>query len=65
MMTKLSKQSVCDTDDVFRTTACMASLKVKMKKFKIDKSKLNFDKLNHKIVGYNTLLLATTLTVTL
>jgi hypothetical protein len=44
---------ICDTDDVFHTTACMTSLKVKMKKFKIDKSKLNFDKLNHKIVGYN------------
>ena len=44
---------ICDTDDVFSATASMIAMKVKLRKFDVDNNKLKFDKLNHKIKGYN------------
>ena len=44
---------ICDTDDVFKTTANYVANKVPLKKFKIEPAKLEFGEMNHKIVGYN------------
>lgn len=46
---------IADTNDVFKTTACFTVTNVPLRKFKIDKSQLNFGRLNHKIIGYNCL----------
>ena len=46
---------ICDTADVFRTTACFTVTGVPMREFVIDTGSLNFGSMNHKIVGYNCL----------
>jgi hypothetical protein len=44
---------VADTDDVFMSTACFAANSFSFKKFEMDNKRLQFGKMNHKIVGYN------------
>lgn len=46
---------VCDTEDVFMSTACFVGNGFQPKKFNLDGRKLKFGKMNHKIVGYNCL----------
>jgi len=44
---------VCDCTDVFASTSIFKIRGFDMRKYKIDKSALNFGNLNHKIVGYD------------
>lgn len=46
---------ICDTKDVFRTSACYTVTNVPMRKFNINPKTLDFGSLNHKIIGYNCL----------
>jgi len=44
---------ICDTDDVFNTTANFVSNKVPLKQFDINPNDLDFGEMNHRIMGYN------------
>lgn len=44
---------VCDTHDVFNSTAYMVANGIPLKMFDIDRTRLQFGSLNYKIVGYN------------
>lgn len=46
---------ICDTDDIFATTAAFVVRNIDMAKYDLDSNNLNFGRLNHKIVGYNCL----------
>lgn len=60
MCNKASEQGlvstlICDTNDVFATTAAFVAKNIKLVNYDIEQHSLSLGKLNHKVIGYNCL----------